>query len=257
MSGRGQVAGVCGHRKGVYDTHPDCLKCSGCTRQRKCRFCDAWTAQDWESVALARTHASRKKSGRSSSWSIASTDPAPVPPPVPAGELTSRAPSISGRSTTSVSSRSRWDIYNMNKQNKISCTNDDLLLQRGRGLPPSPNWGPTPRALGPKLEVPRSPPKARRQASQKGKASEPGAGPAGPSGKGRKSRSKGSVPATVVEHQAALPGATDTEPDTSHQAPGRQVVPHWLHGTSHGTGHQSPGSAAYGDRPSPGTCHHR
>ncbi len=157
MSGRGQVAGACGHRKGVYDTHPDCLKCSGCTRQRKCRFCDAWTAQDWESVALARTHASRKKSGCASSGSTVSTDPSPVPPPVPAGDLTSHAPSISGRSTTSVSSRSRWDMFNMNKQNKISCTNDDLLLQRGRGLPPIPKLGANTQALGPKLEVPRSP----------------------------------------------------------------------------------------------------
>ena len=65
---KNQIFGSCRHIKGVYDTHPSCINCTGCGEDDKCPICQSWPESAWAAFRKRRTHKGRRsKSSKSSS----------------------------------------------------------------------------------------------------------------------------------------------------------------------------------------------
>ena len=64
-----QIRGDCGHLKAAFDTHPDCLSCALCSRDKPCEFCSSWSSSVWSLVLKKRSYrykmAKSKKTKRS------------------------------------------------------------------------------------------------------------------------------------------------------------------------------------------------
>ncbi len=101
MSGKGQISGRCGHKKGCYDNHDYCLRCAGCTTINRCGVCSEWNSETWDRAQRVRTYASKKPSSSSSSGKKSVVHP-PLPPHVPATRTDSVLSAPKGSS--------RWDV---------------------------------------------------------------------------------------------------------------------------------------------------
>lgn len=62
-----QLRGCCGHLKALWDIHPRCLSCSGCSRFSTCEFCKHWTSTNWDIAESRRAYRKRVISQLSSS----------------------------------------------------------------------------------------------------------------------------------------------------------------------------------------------
>lgn len=64
-----QLRGCCGHLKALWDIHPRCLSCSGCSRFSTCEFCKHWTSTNWDFAESRRSYRKRVISQLSSTFS--------------------------------------------------------------------------------------------------------------------------------------------------------------------------------------------
>ena len=67
---KNQIFGSCRHIKGVYDTHPSCINCTGCGEDDKCPICQSWPESAWAAFRKRRTHKGRRSKSSKSSSSV-------------------------------------------------------------------------------------------------------------------------------------------------------------------------------------------
>lgn len=51
-----QQRGHCRHKKALWDNHPRCLSCAGCSRFSTCTICKLWTSLTWDFADLRCSH---------------------------------------------------------------------------------------------------------------------------------------------------------------------------------------------------------
>ncbi len=55
-----QSRGICGHKRGDWDTHSKCLSCCGCSRLVPCVISALWASDTWTIAESRRAHRSRR-----------------------------------------------------------------------------------------------------------------------------------------------------------------------------------------------------